>query len=151
MERARESGTDGRVLAGRINTLISQQPVALAANVVLAVLLALVLSDILPHRWLAVWVAAVWSVTAWRGAIWFRHLNGLASSSDARSVANSNKKFYAWAVTHCHKISYPWSLFNPNTDTNYHTNSNYRPQQHTNHYPNTYSYEHAVAPHPDEY
>ena len=89
MERARIKGIDSRVLAGRISTLISQQPVALAAHVILAGLLALVLSDILPHHWLAVWVAAVWGITAWRGVIWFHHRSGLNMPSDAKSVANT--------------------------------------------------------------
>ena len=89
MERARLQGTDDRVLAGRINTLISQQPIALAAQVVLAVLLAVVLSENLPHRWLAVWVLTVWGITAWRGVIWFRHRGGLVTPSNARSVGTA--------------------------------------------------------------
>lgn len=89
MERSGIKETDSRVLAGRINALVSQQPVALFANVILAALLALVLSDLMPHHWLALWMATVWGITAWRSVIWFRYRNGLVTPANAQSVANA--------------------------------------------------------------
>lgn len=82
-------GSADRVLAGKINTLISQQPVGLFANLILAGLLAPVLSGAWPIPWLATWIGAIWAVTAWRGAVWFRHRRGLAQTADAKRVART--------------------------------------------------------------
>ncbi len=89
MERARNEGTDGRVLVGRINTLISQQPVALGANVILGASLIPVLGGVWPGVWLAAWVGAIWAVTAWRGVVWFRHRRGLTRPGDAMRVGRA--------------------------------------------------------------
>jgi signal transduction histidine kinase len=89
LERATIEGTDDRVLAGRIDSLIGQQPVALAANVILAGLLAPALNGAVPGPWLAAWVATVWGITAWRGAIWLRHRGQPVAPADAKAVARA--------------------------------------------------------------
>jgi two-component system cell cycle sensor histidine kinase PleC len=75
-----------RVLAGRIATLVSQQPMAILANLVNSGLLALLMSGAWPETWLTVWVAGVWLVTALRGAVWLRYRRGSAGTAQAKNI-----------------------------------------------------------------
>ena len=66
------SSLDERVLAGRIETLIGQQPPALVANPVNSGLLCFVLLDSLPLMWLSAWLAAIWGLSGFRAFVWLR-------------------------------------------------------------------------------
>ena len=84
MPQAATPSIEERVYAGRIATLIRQQPMAVVANLVNSGLLALLLGESWPTAWLAVWVAGVWLVTALRGAVWFCYRR--ASAEPARAT-----------------------------------------------------------------
>jgi signal transduction histidine kinase len=75
-----------RVLAGRIATLVSQQPMAVLANLVNSALLALLIRGVWPEPWLATWVAGVWLVTALRGAVWLRYRRGSTGIAQAKNI-----------------------------------------------------------------
>ncbi len=60
---------------------------AMVANLINSGLLALILYGAWPTVWLAVWVVVVWTLTALRGALWFRYRCGLAAPSDAKTGA----------------------------------------------------------------
>jgi signal transduction histidine kinase len=64
---------EDRVYAGRIATLIRQQPTAVVANLINSGLLSLLLNGVWPASWLAAWVVGVWLVTAARGLVWLRY------------------------------------------------------------------------------
>lgn len=75
-----------RVLAGRIETLIGQQPMAVLANLVNSGLSALVLSPLWPASGLILWVGAIWTVSALRVAVWLSCRRGFADPADVVGV-----------------------------------------------------------------
>jgi len=85
LPQAATPSIEERVYAGRIATLIRQQPLAVLANLVNSGLLALLLGGVWPTAWLAAWVAGVWLVTALRGAVWLRYRRASAESARART------------------------------------------------------------------
>lgn len=66
--------------------MIDHQPGAILAHVANSGLLALFLGQAWPKLWVIAWVAALWLVSALRGAVWRRYRRGLSKTSDATSA-----------------------------------------------------------------
>ncbi len=88
MQQALKPSIEERVLAGRLAAMIDQQPGAILAHVANSGLLALFVGQAWPQRWVIVWVAALWMVSAMRGAVWQRYRRGLSKASDARTAGH---------------------------------------------------------------
>lgn len=67
------TGLENRVAAGRMTSLMRQQPMALCVSLLNSVLLFLVLVGEASVPILSFWVAAIWTVTAVRGLLWMQH------------------------------------------------------------------------------
>ena len=78
---------EDRVLVGRVNLLIRQQPIGFIGILINSLLFALVLSTAWPAQWLIVWTAAVWVMVGLRYAIWLQVRNGVSDPAEALRVA----------------------------------------------------------------
>jgi signal transduction histidine kinase len=78
---------EDRVLVGRINMLIRQQPIVFIGLLINSLLFALVLSTAWSAYWLIVWTAAVWIMVGLRYAIWLQVRNGVSDPHEALRVA----------------------------------------------------------------
>ncbi len=83
MQQAVKPSIEERVLSGRLVAMIDQQPGAILAHVANSGLLALFLGQAWPKHWVIAWVAALWLVSALRGAVWRRYRRGLSKTSEA--------------------------------------------------------------------
>ncbi len=89
LQQAVKPSIEERVLAGRLVTMIDQQPGAILAHVANSVLLALFLEQAWLELWVVAWVTALLLVSALRGAVWQRYRHGVSHMSDAKTAGRT--------------------------------------------------------------
>ncbi|MDJ0607623.1 MAG: HAMP domain-containing sensor histidine kinase [Kiloniellales bacterium] len=90
-----EADLETRIAAGRIESLIRQQSLAVPVTLVNSVLVFVLLMGTAPTGFLSAWLAAIWAATGIRAAIWLR-LRGKTVAPDA--AAGLGRRFTVIAL-----------------------------------------------------